>query len=46
MRIEVICASDEVLPRKIVTYNFRTISRRLEDFGLVVAWETDSSNFQ
>ena len=40
MRIEVICTGDEVLSGKIVNSNFSTISQRLEDFGLGVAWET------
>src|SRR2546428_473281 len=40
MRIEVICTGDEVLTGKIVNTNFASISQRLEDVGLSVAWET------
>jgi nicotinamide-nucleotide amidase len=40
MRIEVICTGDEVLTGKIVNTNFASISQKLEDVGLSVAWET------
>jgi nicotinamide-nucleotide amidase len=40
MRIEVICTGDEVLTGKVVNTNFSTISQKLGDAGLSVAWET------
>src|SRR5918912_3684305 len=40
MRIEVICTGDEVLTGEIVNTNFTYITRKLEDFGLSVKWET------
>src|SRR6202158_4968525 len=40
MRIEVICTGDEVLTGKIVNTNFSYITKKLEDVGLSVDWET------
>ena len=40
MRIETICAGDEVLTGKIVNTNFSYISQKLEDLGLSVRWGT------
>ncbi|MCA8926658.1 MAG: CinA family nicotinamide mononucleotide deamidase-related protein [Alphaproteobacteria bacterium] len=40
MRIEIICTGDEVLSGKTVNTNFSHISRRLQEEGLPVTWET------
>lgn len=40
MRIEIICTGDEVLSGKTVNTNFSHISRRLQEVGLSVVWET------
>ncbi|HKK29222.1 MAG TPA: competence/damage-inducible protein A, partial [Alphaproteobacteria bacterium] len=40
MRIEVICTGDEILSGKTVNTNFSYISRRLQEVGMPVTWET------
>ena len=40
MRIEIICTGDEVLSGEIVNTNFSYLSRKLEEAGLPVQWET------
>lgn len=40
MRIEVICTGDEILSGKTINTNFAHISRRLQEIGLPLTWET------
>ena len=40
MRIEVICTGDEILSGKTINTNFAHISRRLQEVGLPLTWET------
>lgn len=40
MRIEIICTGDEVLSGKTINTNFSHMSRRLQEVGLPVTWET------
>ena len=40
MRIEVICTGDEILSGKTINTNFAHISRRLQEVGMPVTWET------
>ncbi|MGY9056522.1 MAG: competence/damage-inducible protein A [Alphaproteobacteria bacterium] len=40
MRIEIICTGDEILSGKTINTNFAHISRRLQETGLPVTWET------
>ncbi len=40
MRIEVICTGDEILSGKTINTNFAHVSRRLQEIGLPLTWET------